>query len=206
MATFNGFTIIVLPTAPAPRSIEFVATDIVGDNTSPFTGQLQIQNWQAAFMKGTAVMPPMTTVAGRAWIAALLALNGKGNIFQLGDPTRAALLGTGGGTPAVNGANQTGFTLALRGLPASTSGIYLPGDYLQVGYRLYTVIASVTSDGSGDALVGIWPNLRESPADGTAVVTANTQGIWRLDNNERRWNIVPGRSLPSFQFEFREAI
>jgi hypothetical protein len=205
MATFNGYTIVPVPSVPGARSIEFTATDAVGAVVSPFTGQQQIQSWQAGWLGATVSMPPMKDAQARAWVAFLLSCNGVENIFQLGDPMRKAPLGSGAGAPEVNGADQTGFTLATKGWTASAAGVLLPGDLLQVGYRLYTNVYPVNADISGEAIINIWPNLRESPADSTSIVLANTTGIWRLADNARRWSISAMKTY-GVQFKIREAI
>lgn len=205
MSTFNGFTIVTLPTKPAPSAVDFTASDIVAASISPFTGQFQVQNWQSAWLEATVSMPPMKDAQARGFVAFLLACNGMANVFQLGDPMRKAPLGSGAGSPAVNGANQTGFTLQTKGWTASAAGVLLPGDLLQIGFRLYTNLGVLNADGSGDAIASIWPNIRESPADGAGITLNNTLGIWRLKTNERKWSIKSARTY-GIQFEIREAI
>jgi hypothetical protein len=205
MATFNGYTIVPVPSVPGSRSVEFTATDAVGAVVSPFTGQQQIQSWQAAWLGATVSMPPMKDSLARAWVAFLLSCNGVQNIFQLGDPMRKAPQGSGAGAPVVNGSDQTGFTLATSGWTPSAAGVLLPGDCLQIGYRLYNNVYPVNADGSGEAIITIWPNLRESPADTTSIVLANTMGIWRLADNARHWSISAMKTY-GVQFKIREAI
>ena len=87
MATFNGMSIIVMPGAPAaPSTIEYTAQDIVAVSISPFTGQQQVQDWQASFMEASVSLPALTNAQAQAWIAFLMALRGQANVFQLGDP------------------------------------------------------------------------------------------------------------------------
>jgi hypothetical protein len=205
MATFNGYLIVPMPSSPAPRSIEWNATDAVAALVSPFSGQQQIQNWQAGWLSASVTMPPMKDSHARAWVAFLLACQGVQNVFQLGDPFRAAPLGSGAGSPLVNGAGQTGFTLATKGWTPSAAGVLQPGDLLQIGYRLYTNLTALNADGSGNAIASIWPNIRESPADATAIALSNTQGIWRLENNARSWSISEMKTY-GLTFKIREAI
>ena len=151
--------------------------------------------------------PPMNDATYQPWAAFLLALQGAANIFTFGDPRMTKPQGSGSGTPLVNGAGQTGFTLATRGWTASANGILLPGDYLQIGYRLYRYVGTspLNADGSGDASIAIWPNIRESPLDGTAISLNNTQGVWRLKNNVPKVEVSPG-GIYLFTFEACEAI
>jgi len=68
MATFNGYLIVPMPSSPAPRSIEWNATDAVAALVSPFSGQQQIQNWQAGWLSASVTMPPMKDSHARAWV------------------------------------------------------------------------------------------------------------------------------------------
>jgi hypothetical protein len=206
MATFNGWTIIPMPTTPpAPASMEWTADDTVAVSISPFTKQQQVQDWQASGMEASVSMPPLTKAQAPAWIAWLMALHGQANVFQLGDPLAVAPQGSGLGTPLVNGSGQTGYTLALRGWAPSAAGVLLPGDWIQIGYRLYRNLQAANADGSGDLVLSIWPQLRESPADGTAVILNNTQGLWRLKENARKWSETASRTY-GLEFSIIEAI
>jgi hypothetical protein len=206
MATFNGYTIIPLPSSPpAPRSIEWSAANIVGATASPFTGQQQIQNWGAGWPEISLSYASMGQSLGPAWTAFLMALQGAANIFQFGDPRITKPQGTGAGTPLVNGANQTGYTLATRGWTNNAVGVLLPGDPIQIGFRLYWNLTPANADSSGHSTLSIWPNIRESPLDGAVITLNNTQGVWRLNNNKPRWTQSPG-GIYAVTFEAREAI
>jgi hypothetical protein len=134
-----------------------------------------------------------------------MSLRGTLNVFQMGDPLRSTPQGTGAGSPEVNGANQVGYTLATKGWTASASGVLLPGDWLQIGYRLYNNLGIVNADGSGNATLSIWPQLRESPADSTTIVLNNTQGLFRLKANSRKYSMLANRTY-GLQFDIREAL
>jgi hypothetical protein len=207
MPTFNVWNIISLPTTPsAPATIDFTATDIAAVSISPFTGQQQVQDWQQGWQEWSVSMPPLPPASARAWVAFLKGLRGQVNVFQLGDPLAVAPRGSGAGTPVVNGAGQKGFTLNVRGLTPGASGVLLIDDYLQIGYRLYSVtLSDVDADGSGNATINIWPSLRESPADGDALILNNTKGLWRLKSNARKWSETTAR-VYGVQFDIREAL
>jgi hypothetical protein len=207
MSSFNGWNILSMPSDPsAPATIDFSATDIVALSTSVFTGNQQIQDWQQGWLEASVSMPPLTHPQAQQWIAFMLGLRGQANVFQLGDPLAVAPLGSGAGSPLVNGAGQTGYSLATKGWTPGAAAVLQPGDWLQIGLRLYrTTLAVVNADSSGNAVVNIWPPLRESPADATVVQLNNTQGLWRLKSNTRKWSITAAR-LYGLQFEIREAI
>lgn len=206
MLILNGLDLIAMPASPAaPASMEFTAQDTVAASVSPFTGQEQIQDWQASFIEASVSLPPLTHVQAQAWIAFLLALRGRANVFQLGDPLAVSPQGSGLGTPLVNGSGQTGYSLNLRGWTPGAYAVLMPGDWIQIGYRAYRATATGNADGSGNLSLAIWPQLRESPNDGTVVVLHNTRILWRLATNSRKWSITSAR-VYGMQFEIREAI
>jgi hypothetical protein len=88
--------------------------------------------------------------------------------------------GVGGGTPQVNGAHTAGaVTLAVKGMPISTTGVLLAGDCLQVGNQLVEVVTQLNSDGSGNGSCNVWPELHLSYANSTAIVyTTSASGVF----------------------------
>jgi hypothetical protein len=206
MPTVFGRNLVALPSTPAaPASLQFSPIDLVAVSTAIFTGQQQLQDWQAAYLEAVATYPPMTHVQAQSWIAFLLALRGQLGVFQLADPLAMVPQGTALGSPQVNGSLQTGFSLLTKGWAPSSSGLLQPGDFLQIGYRLYRNLAPLNSDGAGHATASIWPQLRESPTDGDSIVTSATQGLWCLKSNTRSWSVDDMRTY-GFQLEIREAI
>jgi hypothetical protein len=206
MSTFNGWEIVPLPTAPAaPASIEFTATDTVAVSTNPFTGQQQVQDWQASWLEASVTYPPLTQLQAQSWIAFLMSLRGQAKVFQMGDPLTGAPRGNAAGNPLVNGSGQTGYSLATNGWTPDTPGILLMGDLIQIGYRLYRNLTDADADGGGLATLNIWPQIRESPSDGDAIITTSAKGLWRLKSNSRKWSLTEMR-VYGLQFEMREAL
>ena len=218
IGTYNGASIVQTPASPVPKSVQFKAQEIVAVSASPFTGQTQIQDWQAGWLEASVTLPPMTLPQAQAWVAWLLQLRGQANVFLFGfsdgrytqgsagaaaggllaslpdpngDPGAIGPIpsgATGSAVVADSGATaQTGFRLATRGWPANQPSLLLPGDWLQVGYRLYRTLDAVSSDGNGKATLDIWPPLREPVPDATPEVF--NEGL-----------------IYGFQFDMREAI
>ncbi|HXI88450.1 MAG TPA: hypothetical protein VNH18_05435 [Bryobacteraceae bacterium] len=83
MPTYNGWNVVTIPgTPPAPASIEFSVIDIVSGNVSPFTGQMQIYDWNANYMEASVTMPPLPYAVGQEWVSFLRNLKGIGGVFQ----------------------------------------------------------------------------------------------------------------------------
>ena len=54
---------------------------------------------------------------------------------------------------------------------------------------MHKVLADANSDGSGEVVLDIWPNINVAQADNATIVTSNAKGVWRLANNESNWSI-----------------
>jgi hypothetical protein len=193
------YTAIGVPATPAPAAISITMTDAVAVVESPYVPQqAQTQIWPAADRWSMQVqLPKMARVTAMPWIAFLAALQGMQNVFQFGDPLGQRAIGLADGAPVVaasSGANAMGsVTLATRGWTANKYGQLQPGDYIQVGLRLHQVTAQVNSDSAGNATIAIWPSLRETPADGTALILVNPVGVFRLSSNKRQWHASPAQ-------------
>jgi hypothetical protein len=84
-------------------------------------------------------------------------------------------------------------SLATNGWAVSQTGVLLPGDKFQVGYRLYRVCEAVNSDESGNATIQVWPSLRETPDNGTPLILVNPVGLFRLASNRRAIHWSPAQ-------------
>ena len=86
--------------------------------------------------------------------------------------------------PVVDGAGQTGNTLATRGWTPDALGVLLADDRFQLGAaattRLHKALLDVDADATGRATLEIWPSLRESPTDGAPLVVQDAKGLFAL--------------------------
>ena len=194
--SYNGWPIIPLPTFPAvPRSVEYQANDIVGVSTNPFTAEQQVMSWGgAAWLEISVSYQAMTYAQAQPWIALLMGLQGTANLIQLGDPLQKPLNPLAMGGLLASGAGQTGNVLVTSG-----GGNQSVGDWIQIGWHLHKITAI-----AGPSLT-IWPPIRESPTDGQGIAITNTQGVWRLKANSRKWAVAVNK-LYSISFELREAL
>jgi len=187
---------LAFPTQTGVAQVEITATDVVSISESPFTFSQQVVRHAGARWSATISIPPVKRSDSEYWNSFLLRLRGQFGSFLLGDPNAATPRGSAAsaaGTPVVNGASQTGNELAIDGLPLSATGYLLAGDYIQLGSaasaRLYKVLEDVNTNGSGQATLNLWPDLRSSPADGATVTVSNAKGLFRLASNDATWTI-----------------
>jgi hypothetical protein len=188
------------------------AKNIAGMSRSAFSGSLQSYLWPGEWWEADVTLPQMTRADAEYWIAFLVSLRGVSGTLLLWDPAGKSPQGNPLGSPQVSGANQLGIQLVTTGWTASTTGLLLPGDYIQLGPstavpnpRLYKVLTQTNSDNNGNATLDIFPRLRESPANGDSIATSNCVGTFRLAKNDAEWDIDAAR-IYGISFQTLEAI
>lgn len=77
--------------------------------------------------------------------------------------------------------------LYTRGWGVNLRRVLLPMDAFQIGYRFHYVLDEVDTDSNGNAAFSIWPSLRETPSDGTALNFNQPKGLFRFAKNDRSW-------------------
>lgn len=204
----NSVTLVATPPVSGAVSVEFNATDVVAVVSSPYTSQTQAQAWIGADMwSGTVTLPPLSQAQADVWISALMECRGMLNAIQIGDPMKTTPRGNPLGAPTcpTTPVDTLGSpSLHTTGWIAGKVGLLLPGDYLQVGYRLHRVLDIVNSDSSGNAVISVWPSLREVPAASAPIILNNPMGLFRLATNKRTWSTDATRltriSIPLMEY------
>jgi hypothetical protein len=170
--------------------VEPWVSDSVAVITSVFTGQTQAQGSTGADLGGMLVTyPPLTASQAAPILAWLMQMRGMSRAVQLTPPEFTGNAGIPHGSPVTLGAQAAAATtLMTSGWTASTNNLLLPYDLIQIGYRLYRVLDTVNSDSFGHASFEIFPSLREDLTSGTAIVTSNPKGLYRLAANKRNWS------------------
>jgi hypothetical protein len=67
------------------------------------------------------------------------------------------------------------------------------------------VLDDVNSDGSGNATLTVWPDLRSAPADNAAITVSNTKTTFRLNSAQTSWDINEA-TIYGLTFGAREAL
>lgn len=111
--------------------------------------------------------------AVRALVTAINRGLREGLVWDVQHPYWQRRSGVGGGTPLVNGANQTGAVLVVDGASPSVTGWLRAGDLIQVLGTpvVLDVTADVNTDSGGNASIPIHPPLfaGQSPANNAPV-------------------------------------
>ncbi len=187
---WNGCDIVPLPELPGLKEISIDKHDSVSDSASPYTRVTQVQWWPGAdFLTGSFSLPVMPMDVWAAWDAWQGEMRGRANVFQLGHPLRALLMGTGNvaaGAITVRGAHSgRGIVLHTAGWTPNAVGVMLPGDHFQLGLRLHIVGRRVDADANGFADIYVYPTLRDALVGGEPLILHDAQGLWRLASNVR---------------------
>lgn len=109
------------------------------------------------------------------------------------------------GSPVVDGANQDGTLLNVRGLQP---GITLQeGDRFQLGDYLHELTSTVVVDGAGFAALEFLPDIRVIPSDGFALITNDPKCKCMLEPGQTAPQPTRGKALlTDYEFSFRESI
>jgi hypothetical protein len=102
----------------------------------------------------------------------------RGTLVQSGVPTR--LIQTT--TTVSTGTSQTGNALHVKGLPASTNGLLLPGDYFEINGEIKQCTAPLNSDAAGLGYLQFEPALVRSPANDDPVIVTDPMGKFLVSN------------------------
>jgi hypothetical protein len=184
-----------LPTEMNIERCTMRTESVVGVAASPFTGEQQAYVFPGQWWDATVILGQVERTDAAVMTAWFASMNGKEKTFLFGDPAAATAQGSASsapGTPLVNGASQTGAALICDGAPNGATNYLKAGDYVQLGSgstaRLHMVLEDVTSDGSGNFTLNLWPKLRSSPDNDAALVVATAQGVFRLKSNVTQWD------------------
>ena len=116
--------------------------------------------------------------------------------------------GDGGGTPLVNGADQSGTSLVTDGWTASAAVRMKAGDCFTVAGLdvLFRATADISSDGSGDATITIEPPIvaGSSPAD-EALLTIASATLTAVVLDYGSATAGPDEFIGGLQVTFKEA-
>ena len=203
---------LALPSALKFSARNWRKRDVVADVVSPFTGQSQVIVFPGQWVEVTLTLIALKRDEAQDWSGWLTSMKGAYGTFLLGDPHRPTPLGSASsaaGTPLVNGATQTGNTLAIDGLPASAVNYFKRGDLFNLGTgsstELYEIQKDVSANLAGEATLDIWPNLRTSPANNAVVVVTAAKGLFHRMGSSTDWQ-VGSDGISRLSFDCKERL
>ncbi|HUN99232.1 MAG TPA: hypothetical protein VMU69_23750, partial [Bradyrhizobium sp.] len=100
----KSYNLVSLPSSPSPSDITLGMNDTVGEVVGAFDREQQEQLWPGGdWWDAQITLPPMPRAQAADWEGFLADLQGKLNVFQIGDPRADIPLGTALGVPVVTG-------------------------------------------------------------------------------------------------------
>jgi hypothetical protein len=153
-----------------------------------------------------ASFPPMTRAQFAPIYAFVIAQRGRYESFSIVPAVISTGQGSPAGTPLVNGADQTGRSLATVGWSNSIA-IFKAGDYLKIAGndKVYMVTADVSSNGSGEASIAIEPALVASPANDAAITHSSVPFTVALRSGVQEF-ATGTNGLFTFEIDFEEVL
>lgn len=162
---------ITYPSTPKPNGMAWRLVMPAQTNISEWTGRRQTITSGRGWWECQVSLPPIVGSTGvNTWRSFIAKARGRANDFQIPvDPTAQSASAS---TPLVNGASQTGRTLATDGWPVSTT-VLVAGQFVTINNQLLQLTENVTSNGSGVATLTFEPPIRTSPSDNAAIEYKN---------------------------------
>lgn len=195
---------LTTPTIRTHSAIKWLRVDLASRSTSPFNGKSQVFDYGCSYWQIDAAFDPMDREEAAQWIAFFASLRGPIGTFYYGDILTATARGSVAGTGRIKGGNQVGFVLETDSWTPNIL-LFRSGDRIQINDSLYQIMKDVSSDGSGEATLDVWPHLKPH-ADNTTVTYSNAKGIFRLVPSSDLVEDMGRSQLWSVSFQATEAL
>ena len=86
-----------------------------------------------------------------------------------------------------------GNVLSVQGLEPRQAGIFMAGDFIQIGgfstAKLYKILFDVNSNSLGHAQLTVWPDIIEPLEEDSPITVIEPKGIFRLNTSDMEWSI-----------------
>ena len=201
---------ITLPTTPGFRDISWQPKSAVAVVESEYTYNQKVYKWDGMARSVLITLPPMNITNAKLWMAAIYSLNGVQGTFYLSDsaiggPTQIAAYDSRANI-LVDGAGQTGPTIANDGWAAISTIVLTAGDWVSIADRLYTCTQGMITDGLSAGNMNLWPDVLVAPADNDPILIGSAaRGIFRL-TGWPEMGFSPNRLMEGFSFTAQEAL
>lgn len=199
LALFNQFSNEVGTPGTPPNSFASIAAvgQRLDENAAPQDGRVLILGAQAYWALANGVSNLFTRSVAEPALKGFLAAIANFEIYE-DQNVQAQTVGNYGGTPVVNGANQTGSSVVTNGWTANRTGLLNVGDvftmsgvyavnpqnYLSTGaLHQFVVTSTAASDASGNATIqftpaitvsGAYQNVTNAPANGATITVVGS--------------------------------
>ena len=121
--------------------------------------------------------------------------DGSSSVFLWGaDAQQGSQLGryTQTTDSAILGTGQTGSSIRVKGLDASTSQQLLAGDQVEINGQLCILKSDVDGDESGCGTLEVYPRIRTATSDEDPVILYQPHGTFLLESQSQAFSNLPG--------------
>lgn len=186
---------ITMPQCPPIRNANMRLISYATDQTptlgGPQTRVLRLgDRWAGEF----TTYPALYDGEGRIYLSRLV--RGMTDTVLIG-VIEPGMRGDDYGTPQIAAAGAFGQSISVKGLGADR--VVPEGKFLSIvtgGQRfLYQTTSQVTSDGTGNATLGIYPMLRRQPQINDTVELSAPKMEGYVSGNEVQWNITKSKRI-----------
>lgn len=184
--------------------VQWQEVSSISASASPYNFATQVYSWGGESWRVAVSLRNMKRAEFGQWSAFLSALRGPEGTFRCGSELQKTPLGTAAGTPVIDVTSIAGDRVLTSSGWSTSQTVLQSGDLIQIGNSLYKVLANVTSDGSGDAEIDVWPSSR-GHASGASIITSSPKGLFRLESGSVGWNESESR-LMNLSFAGIEAL
>lgn len=185
----------------APSQVNFALSSLSDTSSNPFNPSEKVSE-QEEYWVGEHTVERMDEVQVRAMNQFIIKQRGPAGSFWYRD-VRHKQLGTWNGSLVVDGINQDGIALSVRG--GAFSQLIAPaGDRFQLGDYLYELIEDAVTNGSGRCELSFLPDLRVIPTDGQSLIVNDPLCKCRLLPKQNPPQGTTKGLLSSYKFKFRE--
>jgi hypothetical protein len=192
-----------LPAGVYPSTVKWGHVANTKTFTSPLNGSTQTLSFPGHRWTTSLQFANLTRAEYQALYAFIVLLRGQGRRALLSNLLFPTPAGTAAGSPVVDGAGQTGSSLATSGW-AHSQTVLKAGDFFSVNGELKLIVSDAVSDSSGNATIWFEPVLRQSPPDATALITSYPTARMKLVSDTFTGDASNGRSF-SGSADFEEA-
>ena len=115
-------------------------------------------------------------------------------------PVRLSLTTSGA---IASGTAQSGSSVYVKGLPASTSGLLLSKDWVEINGQLVRLTASLDSDAAGLGYLQFGPSLAAAVADNDVIIVKNPMGRFQFAADPKiteRWGTYTDYDLDLLEY------
>lgn len=186
---------IDLPTTIKPSSFRYGLKKAVSVGQSEFTFEQQVQEHQGECWQINLSFQLLNRDQAEEFNAFILKLAGRAGTFTASIAGSEEPRGIATGTPLVDGSNQTGRTLNVKGWSFNTQNILKVGDFIQLGSgsntRLHKVLETVDSNAEGKTTLTLAPKIVNPPVNDAPVIVENAKGLFRLASNVDTVDVTP---------------